>query len=227
MKLMVIDDMQYNLELFQDMLGHEFNLALFSDPKEAILQLNKINPDLVLLDCIMPGLDGHKVLSTIKTHNPFLPVIMISGYRIEENLLQALDNQVDDFIYKPVFVDELVARIKNKIQKSQNRFAGASKADFKDFDDVILDDAEESIKIEDNIIRLKGKEYRLFKYLYGRRNQLVTREELFVNVWDDIYVSPATLDTHLCQLRKKLDHFGERIVTRKNTGFVYSTEVFQ
>jgi DNA-binding winged helix-turn-helix (wHTH) protein len=72
---------------------------------------------------------------------------------------------------------------------------------------------------------LKNKEYKLLKYLVAKKDQLVSREEIFTSIWEDICVSPATLDTHICQLRKKLENHGDKIVTRKNTGFLYSDSI--
>lgn len=224
MKLMVIDDMQSNLEFFQDILKDEFSVHTFLEPITAIENIAKIKPDLVLLDYVMPELSGHEVLKIIKSRFPRLPVIVISGFRVEDYAVNSLEALADDFIFKPIFGDELIARIKNKIEKCRRLFAEIN--DHLDFNLKFNDEAE-TVFIDDSEFQLKGKEYRLLKYLVENKNQLVTREDIFMNVWQNVSVSPATLDTHLCQLRKKLDKHGDKIVTRKNSGFLFSTEAIQ
>jgi len=173
----------------------------------------------------MPGVDGHQLLMKIKRIYNEIPVIMVSGYHNEDNLVKAMDLSVDDFIFKPVMVDELIARVKNKINKyKKNINVNAIDEELEKLsDEILFDEVDEKVIIDSMDYHLKGKEFRLLKYLASRKNQLVTREEIFINVWEDIHVSPATLDTHLCQLRRKLGPHGNRVVTRKNTGFLYST----
>ena len=224
-KVIIIDDLLSNLEFYCEALDSHFHVYPFSEPLEALEKAASIKPDLILLDCIMPKLNGHIVLSRIKEIYPKLPVIMISGFRIEDNLIQAMDNLVDDFIFKPVMMDELVARIINKIKKSQHVFDEVyEENNLSSF--IQFNDEEYEVVFESDKFKLKNKEYKLLKYLVARKDQLVSREEIFLNIWKDICVSPATLDTHICQLRKKLEQHGNKIITRKNTGFLYS-ENFQ
>lgn len=227
MKIIVIDDLQTNLDFFQEALKANFEVATFLKASDAFASMLKNQPDLVLVDCLMPEMDGHQVLVKIKNAFPHMPVIMISGYRAEENLLKALDMMVDDFVFKPVAAEELIARITNKILRARKIALTSKTNEVEDDENIKFNDLYETVTFVDQELKLQSKEYRLFKFLVKRKNQLVTREEIFVNIWEDIYVSPATLDTHMCQLRKKLENHGEKIVTRKNTGFIYSTENIQ
>jgi DNA-binding response OmpR family regulator len=221
---MIIDDLLSNLELYCEALGDRFHVYPFTEPLLAIEQAEVIKPDLILLDCVMPKLHGHVVLEKIKTIYPKLPVIMISGFRIEDNLIKAMDLLVEDFIFKPVMMDELVARIENKINKSKHVFEDSQ--DDKIFtSNINFNDEEFEVTFEGEKFKLKNKEYKLLKYLVAKKDQLVSREEIFTSIWEDICVSPATLDTHICQLRKKLENHGDKIVTRKNTGFLYSDSI--
>lgn len=225
MKIVIIDDLQFNLDFFEDVLKHHFEVHCFTGPKAAINFMNLHQPDLVVLDCVMPGQDGFTTYLQIKHLFPKVPVIMVSGYRIEDNLVRALDMHVDDFVYRPIGQEEFIARIKNKILKSKrikNEMNNIDQIDFVKFDDL-----NETVIFEEEIIPLKSKEYRLLKFLACRRDQLVTRDEIFLNVWEDIYVSPATLDTHMCQLRKKLNNHANHILTRKNIGFIFSTSAHE
>jgi DNA-binding response OmpR family regulator len=173
----------------------------------------------------MPKISGHDVFKKIKSFHSNLPIIMISGYRIEENLIKSMDDLIDDFIFKPVCSEELIARINNKIAKYENKQNLTSIEDL--YDDILFNDFEEKVTIDGNEYDLKGKEYRLLKYMVTNKNQLISRDEIFSKVWNDTFVSSATLDTHLCQLRKKLDKHGDRLITRKNSGFIYSKELNQ
>jgi len=221
---MIIDDLLSNLELYCEALADHFHVFPFTEPLQALEQAEAIKPDLILLDCIMPKLNGHVVLEKIKNIYPKLPVIMISGFRLEENLIKAMDMLVDDFIFKPVMMDELVARIENKINKSKHVFIESQEVKMHS-SNISFNDEEFEVVFENEKFKLKNKEYKLLKYLVARKDQLVSREEIFSNIWEDICVSPATLDTHICQLRKKLENHGDKIVTRKNTGFLYSDSI--
>jgi DNA-binding response OmpR family regulator len=222
-RVVVIDDLQFNLDFFQDTLQGDFKIETYLNPRHAIEAVFLNPPDLVLVDCLMPGLDGFEVFNKIRIRFPQLPIIMTSGYRIEDNVIKAMDLFIDDFVYKPIDATELIARIHNKINKYQKKFEMKfAVVENKFFE---FNDEKKLIKIENKEIKLKSKEYNLLKYLVQNKNQIVTREDIFINVWNDIYVSGATLDTHICQLRKKLEKYGDHILTKKHSGFVYTNDL--
>jgi two-component system alkaline phosphatase synthesis response regulator PhoP len=209
-RIIVIDDMYFNLEFFQDILKSDFKIETFSNPRIALAEVLLNPPDLVLVDCVMPELDGFEVFSSIRSKYPNLPIIMTSGYRIEDNVIKAMDLLIDDFIYKPIEANELIARIKNKINKYRNKSIPTPKhTEYLEFNDE-----QELIKLDHKEIKLKSKEYNLLKYLVQNKNQIVTREEIFINVWNDISVSGATLEK-----------YGDNIVTKKHSGFLYTNEI--
>jgi len=225
MKIVVIDDQLANLEFFKSILMPRYEVEAFVDHEKALASIRDNAPDLVILDCVMPNVSGHQVLKNIKNLDPILPVVMISGYRIEDNLLQSMDQMVDDFIYKPVSPEELLARVQNKMMKAREK---KQRNQFFDLcDGIIFDDINEVVAIDHHFFELKGKEYQLFKFLVNRQNQLVSREDIFNELWGETFVTSATLDTHLCQLRKKLAQYGDRIITRKNAGFLYSRTLME
>ncbi len=219
MKVVVIDDSQDSLDYFKEILFNHFDVITFHSPLKAIEYMSVNTPDMVLCDCEMSEMHGLDFLATLKSDFPHIASIMYSGFRIEDNLEKALNLLCDDFFYKPISEFELIARIKNKIMKS----AKATRLSMNSIANINFDDEAETVEIHGEKFPLKTTEYNLYKYFVTNSGKVLSKKEIKVSLWNKIDIADSVLDTHLCSLRKKLQKYGDEIVTKKSAGYIYES----
>ncbi len=225
MKIAIIDDLDKNLKLYAEILQGEFHIETFSKPEDFLFQLPDFECDLILLDWHMPIVNGYEVLKRLRLQKPSIPVVMITGEYAENNLIDALDMGAEDFLVKPISNLELVARIKNKIQKSKEATLDKDRSRTKA---VQFFDDSNYIKIKNDLIQLQNKEYRLLRYIANNEKRIVSREEIMAHIWNNVpEVSTTTLDTHLSILRKKLGDHAKLITTKKGHGYVFDATDYE
>lgn len=224
MKVIIVDDLSKNLKLYSEVLSSEFEIETFSRPEEFLFQLSDVECDLILLDWNMPIVNGYEVLKRIRLQKPTVPVVMITAEYLENNLIDALDMGAEDFVVKPVSNAELIARIKNKIQKTKMAMLQKERQRTKA---VHFNDDQNTITICGKTIHLQNKEYRVLRYIANNEKRLVSREEIMANVWNAPEVNSTTLDTHLSILRKKLGEFSNLIMTKKGHGYVFDAAEYE
>lgn len=221
MKVAIIDDLYKNLKLYSEVLSTDFEVQTYSKPEDFLFKLTSVESDLILLDWHMPIFNGYEVLKKIRQQKPNIPVVMITAEYAESNLIEALEMGAEDFIVKPISNAELIARIKNKIEKSRaiqiGREQGRSKA-------ISFDDLKSTVTIKNTTIKLQNKEYLVLRYIANNHHRFVSREELMSNIWNAPEVNSTTLDTHMSVLRKKLGIFGELVITKRGQGYLFNAK---
>lgn len=175
-------------------------------------------PDLILLDVMLPGVDGVELLSRLKANEKFrdIPVIMATAKGTEYDKVQSLDLGADDYLVKPFGMMEMVSRVKAVLRRSQPR-----KNDrLLTLDELILDLDQHIVSIAGERIALTYKEYELLKLFLSQPGVAFTREQLLQKVWNTDYVSESrTVDMHIRTLRQKLGSYGNIIETVRNVGY--------
>lgn len=180
--------------------------------------LQQKQPDLILLDVMLPGVDGVELLSRMKANEKFrdIPVIMATAKGTEYDKVQSLDLGADDYLVKPFGMMEMVSRVKAVLRRSQPR-----KNDrLLTLDDLVLDLDQHIVSISGERITLTYKEYELLKLFLSQSGVAFTREQLLQKVWNTEYVSESrTVDMHIRTLRQKLGSYGNIIETVRNVGY--------
>lgn len=195
-----------------------FEAKGFQDGISVLEALKSEKPDLIVLDIMLPEIDGIKVLQKIKS-NPEtakIPVIMATAKGTEIDKIQGLDTGADDYLVKPFGVMEMVSRIKavlrrcEKQQSSQIFTAG----------EIVLNDKSHTVTVSGNEITLTYKEFELLKLFIKNINVVFTRDNLLSTVWGVDYLGESrTVDMHIKTLRKKLGTSGNRIETVIGVGY--------
>lgn len=180
-----------------------------------------IDPDLILLDLMLPGMSGHDFLKEFRSQNTLVPIIVLTAYTSEQEKVFCLDLGADDFIDKPFSVNELLARIRANLRRStlpiQSR-AGS----LEEFGDMAIDFEHGEVTIKGEPVVLRNREYEILQVLARHRGSLVTRDKLTQTVWKGKAPSTNTvIDVHMHNLRKSLESRSDYrlIATEYGRGF--------
>ncbi len=175
-------------------------------------------PDLVVLDVMLPGMDGVELLSRMKESAQFssIPVIMATAKGQEYDRIRGLDLGADDYMVKPFSMMEMVSRVKAVLRRSQpQQTSKLLKAG-----GLVVNLDQHTVTVDGNRVQLAHKEYELLRVFLSHPGMVYTREQLFSQVWNMDYMGDSrTLDSHIRTLRQKLDGYGKMIETVRNVGY--------
>lgn len=175
-------------------------------------------PDLILLDVMLPGVDGLELLSRIKANERFrdIPVIMATAKGTEYDKVQSLDLGADDYLVKPFGMMEMVSRVKAVLRRCKPR----ENSRLLRLDELVVDLDQHTVTVSGERIALTYKEYELLKLFLSQPGVAFTREQLLQKIWNTDYVSESrTVDMHIRTLRQKLGGYGNIIETVRNVGY--------
>lgn len=163
-----------------------------------------IEPDLVLLDVMLPGIDGLEVCKRLRAKGFRSPIIMLTALGTDENKVEGLDAGADDYITKPFSTDELLARIRAHLRRSE--LDGVRTSAPQEFGDLVIDRDGHAVSVKGQPVKLREKEWALLLALSGRNGLICSRSYLSQNVWEENYLSTSrTIDAHIRRLRSALD----------------------
>ncbi|MDD5593182.1 MAG: response regulator [Candidatus Margulisbacteria bacterium] len=212
----IVETLEYNLKKE----GYKVAKA-YDGPTGLRLAEEKI-PSLVLLDLMLPGLDGLEVCRRIKK-NPktsAIPVIMLTAKGSETDKVVGLELGADDYIVKPFSIKELIARIKTILRRYEKP-AEMPKAVIK-FKDLEIDTDKHEVRAAGKLIELTAKEFQLLLYLAENKERVFSRERLLDSVWGiDVAIETRTVDVHMRRLREKLGKAGDHLVTLRGVGYKF------
>ena len=216
MKILVVDDEMLIRSVIKEYLlldGYEVDEA--SNGKEALDMVKSNDYSLLIIDIMMPHMDGFQACREIKMIKD-IPCIMLSARSEEYDKLNGFELGIDDYVTKPFSPKELVARVKAVLKRYNNDNSSYS------FGDLVIDDKAHDVFLEGNKLYLTPKEYDLLKYFVSNKNIALSREQLLTNVWGyDFFGDDRTIDTHVKTLRKNLGTYGECIKTIRGIGYKF------
>ncbi len=223
-KVLIVDDEQNILELLEYNLKKEGYEVLRAETGEAaVALLSKQRPDIVLLDQMLPGIDGLGVLKTIRSTDALtdMPVIMVTARAEEVDKIIGLELGADDYVSKPFSVRELCARVKALLRRSK-RLENQSQS-VQAYKQLKVDNSNYKAYIEDEELKLTLKEFELLGLLMSSGTQVLTRDMILNKVWGyDYFGETRTVDVHITNLRKKLGEYGDRIETVRGVGYRFN-----
>ncbi|MFD2813868.1 phosphate regulon transcriptional regulator PhoB [Paracoccus aerius] len=219
---MVVEDegaqrevLQYNLE------AEGFAVVVADNGEDALLLVQEEQPDLMVLDWMLPKVSGIEVCRQVKADpaTRSIPIIMLSARSEESDRVRGLETGADDYVVKPYSVVELMARLRTQLRRTRP----ASMGERLSFGDIILDAAEHRVFRAGQALHLGPTEFRLLSTLMEKPGRVWTREQLLDRVWGrDIYVDTRTIDVHVGRLRKALMQNGGNNPVRTVRGTGYS-----
>ncbi len=215
-RILIVDDDENIAELISLYLTKEcYETKIVYDGESALKEVDTFLPNLILLDLMLPGIDGYQVCREIRqTRN--IPIIMLSAKGETFDKVLGLELGADDYLIKPFETKELVARVKAVLRRYQTVAAPAPKAEEKpaqivEYDDLTINLANYSVIYHGKNIEMPPKELELLYFLASSPNQVFTREQLLDNIWGYEYIGDTrTVDVHIKRIREKLgsnDHW--------------------
>ena len=217
--VLVVDDESRMRKLIRDFLAQKgYSILEAQDGEEAlkVFEENKNKIGIILLDVMMPKLDGWSVLRQIRqTSN--VPIIMLTARGEEQDELFGFELGVDEYISKPFSPKILVARVEAIIKRSK-----AIEKHVKDYGGIEIDADGRTVKVDGKQIELSLREYELLKYLIDNSNIALSRDKILNNVWNyDYYGDSRTIDSHIKKIRHKLGKKGKYIETVRGIGYKF------
>ena len=217
--ILVVDDESRMRKLLRDFLSAKGYQILEAEDGEKAIEVfeeNKNKVKLILLDVMMPKLDGWSVLRKIRQDSN-VPVIMLTARGEEQDELFGFELGVDEYISKPFSPKILVARVEAILKRTY----GDTK-EIKDYDGIAIDQEGRTVKVDGKPIDLSVREYELLKYLLDNENIALSRDKILNNVWNyDYYGDSRTIDSHIKKIRHKLGKKGKYIETIRGIGYKF------
>lgn len=220
-KIMVVDDDKNICELLRLYLEKEgYSVILCHDGQEAIAKFNALTPDMILLDIMLPSLDGWQVCREIRK-NSKVPIIMLTARGDERDELLGFDLGVDEYISKPFSPKILVARVEAILRRTGQDMA----QDMLSAGGIVIDKAAHLATVDGKPMELSFKEFELLTYFLENEGIALSREKILNSVWNYDYFGDArTIDTHVKKLRSKMGEKGEYIKTVWGMGYKFEVE---
>ncbi len=220
--ILIVDDEKDIVELVRYNLQREGYHVLTADNGKDALSLSERRPSLILLDVMMPAMNGLEVLRQLKSRpaTAGIPVVFLTAKGSEVDEVIGLELGADDYIVKPISIPKLIARVKAVLRKSESR--RPSEQPGKEYRAGVLhiQPALHLVHIEGKETFFPKKEFEILTYLAAHEGEVITREGLLNAVWGrDVYVVDRTVDVHIRKIREKLGRYADYIETIKGIGY--------
>jgi len=222
-KILVVDDERPIAEIIKYNLQKEgFEVETAYDGDEAIKMVHKVNPDLMLLDIMLPGKNGFEVLKEIRMEY-VMPVIMLTAKEEESDKVTGLELGADDYITKPFSTKELIARVKANLRRVElSKPIEEMKSKIVKAGNLTIDMNTYEVSKDDEIIDLTNREFDLLKYLFQNSGRVFNREHLLKEVWDYDFGDLRTVDVTVRRLREKIETDEDKyIITKRGLGYYF------
>lgn len=219
-KVLVIDDDKHICKILKDYFEFDnFKVVLADNGKEGLEKFEKEKPDIVILDIMLPVIDGWVVCQKIRSRND-VPIIMLSAKTEEIDRIKGLELGADDYVLKPFSPKELVLRAKTVLRRIDE------KKDIVKFPQLVVNKTSRQVIVNEKLLELTPKEFDLLWALVSSVKKVFTRDELLKTVWGYNYFGDIrTVDTHIKSLRNKLGNPGSYIKTVWGVGYKFEVDL--
>ncbi|MBM3831702.1 MAG: response regulator transcription factor [Verrucomicrobia bacterium] len=219
-KLLVADDEQDAVELIEfNLKAAGFQVIKAADGKEALKKARQMGPDLIVLDLMLPEVDGLEVCKILRRDpaTSAVPILMLTAKSSEIDRVLGLELGADDYVTKPFSPRELVLRVKGLLRRGQTT---EENSDQIRFGDLCIDVPRHQVTVREKRIDLTATEFKLITVLAQRRGRVQSREQLLHDVWEyDNLIDTRTVDTHMRRLREKLGQAARYLDTVRGVGY--------
>ena len=228
-KVLIVDDERSIVDILKYNIEKDGTKAICAyDGKEGLRLARTEDPDVILLDVMLPEMDGFEVCRTLRAEGNNVPIIMITAREEETDKVFGLDLGADDYITKPFSIRELLARVRTNMRRAASMLPAqpGSDADVIRAKDLVIDRARRSVSRNGHEIELTQREYELIKYLAENPGKVMSREELMSAVWQyDYFGDLRAVDVAVRRLREKVEDNPSEpqyVITKRGAGYYFA-----
>ena len=221
MKILFVEDQKELRDILEKRLKKEYSVDACGDGETALDFLSVYSYDLVLLDIMLPKMDGMSVLKWMRRRNISTPVLLLTAKSDIKDRVRGLDSGADDYLVKPFSYEELLARIRVLVRRNSSQLTSVLKVG-----DLEIDTVSKTVTRQGNPITLTSKEFRLLEYMMHYPGILLSRDQLSQRAWDSTFEGGSNIvDVYIRYLRKKIDEgFEQKLIhTVRGAGYVMRT----
>lgn len=221
MKLLIVEDDRRLAESVQDMVSEWYEVRMAHNGEDGLFMAEQKVDDIIILDVMMPGLNGYEVVEAIRKKGIMTPVLMLTAKDGISDKVKGFETGADDYLVKPFHRDELLVRLQSLVRRSNNQI----KINTLTFEDLLLDLTNKQVSINGEQIQLNGRQFDVLEFLVKNQGTIVTKEQLFDRVWGfDSETSQTVVEVYVSHVRKKLKPFGydESFRTFRGLGYMLS-----
>ncbi|MBQ3306618.1 MAG: response regulator transcription factor [Bacilli bacterium] len=220
MKVLIVDDeIRIRTVIKEYCINNNFETDEAENGEEALEKLLENQYDVLVLDIMMPEMDGFSMLKELPKEKR-IPTIVLSARGEEYDKLTGFDLGIDDYVTKPFSPKELIARIKALINRSNKPIQETY-----EYNTLVINYLAHTVKIDNKLVNLTPKEYDVLTFLIKNKGIVISREQLLSNVWGyDFFGEDRTIDTHIKMLRNNLGKYRNHIITVRGIGYKYVEE---
>lgn len=227
-KILVVEDEEHISKLVSYNLENAgFKPTVASTGEDALDKLSKVKFDLILLDIMLPGIDGTEICKELKSDDRFakIPIIMLTAKGEEIDRILGFEFGADDYVVKPFSPRELILRVKAILKRSSSRTSSDDVSTYLESGKIVVDIMKHTVTVSKKKVELTPIEFDLLVLFLRRKERVQSREVLLMDVWGiESEIETRTVDTHVKCLRQKLGKAGKAIVTVRGIGYKYTEE---
>lgn len=223
-RILVVDDEPDLVELVRHHLVREhYEVVTAADGETGLAEARRKLPDLVVLDLMLPGIDGLEVCRRLRSDSrtQHIPIVMLTAKGEESDAVIGLSQGADDYVRKPFGMKELVARIATRLRATDTSSPTDTQKVVR-FGDLVIDSVKHEVTLMGQLVKLTVTEFKLLRHLVVNRGRAFTRNELLNAVLgQDAFIIDRNVDVHVATLRKKLANYGVHILTIRGLGYKF------
>jgi two-component system phosphate regulon response regulator PhoB len=220
-RILIVDDEPDVTELVAYQLRSKGYITdALNDPTQSIAKIRAYQPDLVILDVMMPDISGIQICRMLRADNltKAIPVIFLTAKAEEADRVLGLEVGGDDYICKPFSIKELMLRVQGLIRRTSDPDEGNPR--MLEIGNMTMDTEHHIVSVDGNVVELTATEFRLLRLLMERKGRVQTREHLLLNVWNyETEIETRTVDTHIRRVREKIGSASNMIETLRGVGY--------
>ncbi|MDN9636255.1 response regulator transcription factor [Clostridioides difficile] len=221
MKVLIVEDNKILLESVVEELSKHFETEKCEDGEEALYLVNQNIYDLVILDLMLPNINGFDILKKMRVNNIDTPVLILTAKETLDDKVEAFTIGANDYLTKPFYMEELVARV-YAILRTNGKIKERNGLEFKS---LYLDTLEKRVYIEKEEIKLQNKQFNLLEYFLLNKGSILLKEQIYDRIWGiDSDATIEIVEVYVSNLRKKLSKYGydKYIKTKRKVGYIFN-----
>ena len=222
MKILIVEDDKILAKTIEQCISPQYDTDIAYDGEEGLMYAKQGIYDLILLDLMLPIMNGYEVLRTLRNKKNYTPVLILTAKDGLDDKLRGFDDGADDYITKPFERKELLARIEAILRRSKGAYTEKNTIIFKDLV-LVLNNRE--VKVNGEELALQGKQFDVLEYLLNSKNTIITKDQIFDKIWGfDSETSTNVIEVYASGLRKELKKIGydKYLKTIRGVGYIWN-----